>query len=312
MTRKTPDDLDRYLPDKATREAVLNGPTEFKSQADPKLVARLEELNRMSSEPEPLRPAPPSVTAYAEAEIREADPEHKTLPRMEPKVELAVPPAPSEMPTQPSLRRIEGEPEVPGVEQRVARRGLLRVPFRTAALAVLSVFIPVLIVIVLMGRATRTGERAGAAPPMTAIEPARIAPPVPVGSAATAPSSSASSAPATSAAPAPSSTPNAAPNASSTPPAPAPMGARVKPRRRGAPNDPYDAPPATAASPTSPVAPAASPPVAPPTASPHVVPTAAPSVAPLVAATAQPTAKPSRLPKDDDIQIFHQPTPPSP
>jgi len=219
-----PEDLDKYLPDRAAAEAVLNGPIPYNRNIDPKLRERQRELNRLSSEPEPLRPAPPSVTAYAEAEIREANPEHKTLPRIEPRVELAVPPAPSEMPTQPSLKRIEGEPEVPGVVSGVPRRGLLGISWRGAALAVLTVFLPVLLVIVLMGREVRKAEHereasVSAARP-TAPSPAPSAP-LPVAPTA-APKEVASPAP----------EPSEAPSAEPAVPAPKESAAMPVPKRK--------------------------------------------------------------------------------
>src|ERR1700691_2242141 len=126
----------------------MNGPTEFPSKGDPKLVARLKELNRLSSNPELLPPAPPSVAVYVPpVEVRAAGPQDR---RAEPKVELDVPPAASEYPTQPSLKRLEGEPDlpVPGVVTKTARRARERTPQapsrpitpRSAALALLTVF----------------------------------------------------------------------------------------------------------------------------------------------------------------------------
>jgi hypothetical protein len=164
---RTQDPLDKYLPDEATADAAMNGPTEFKSKADPKLTARLEELNRQSANPAALPPAPASVTAYVPpTPLAEASQDRTTLPRVEPKVELAVPPSRSESPTEPSLKRLEGEPEVPGVvkgpsayapkERRAsATKGAQPVSTRTAVLATLAVLAPVLMVIAVMGRVMR-------------------------------------------------------------------------------------------------------------------------------------------------------------
>lgn len=246
--REPPQDLDKYRPDEATAEAVMNGPTEFKSKADPKLIARLKELNRLSSNPEILPAAPPSVATYVPPmDVPGASGDETTLPRGEPKVELALPPSRSESPTQPSLRRLEGEPELPGVVKRPARARPPHarprpISLRGAVFAVLAVLAPVLVVIFVMGRAMRNPRPDGAASALATSSPSAQTSALPAATVSAAPTV------VNSAAPAPSVNPSAKTSATTSAAVPGPTGAAPKPRPHVAPDDPYDAaPPATSA-----------------------------------------------------------------
>jgi hypothetical protein len=251
-TRKTPIDLSEYLPDPETAKAMAQGPIEYNKNVDPKLRARLEELKRRGSSPSLPRVALPSVTVYVPpTEIPEA-------PRADAKVEIAVPPAPSEFPTQPSLRRLEGEPDLPGVVK--SPRWASPVSVRTATLAVLAVLVPVVLVIIVMGRATQKPDLDRAASASTAASSA-TASPMPPTVASTAPAAVVTAAPAPSAEP--SATPSAAPAA--------PTGAAHRPKPRAtAHDDPYDAAPPPLVPTSAPSATAASsaPPAVPTTTGP--------------------------------------------
>ena len=175
-TRKTPIDLSEYLPDPETARAMAQEPIEYNKNVDPKLRARLEELRRNSS-PSLPRVAPPSDAAYVAPTALPAN--NVTLPRVA-KVNVA-PPRESDRETQPSLKRIEGEPELAGVERR---RVPAPVSLRTAVLAVLAVLAPVVLVVVLMGRekgqygAAATGSTTVSAPVVSVSATAAVAPSV--------------------------------------------------------------------------------------------------------------------------------------
>lgn len=293
MTRKDPEDLDRFLPDKAEIEAVLNRPVRQQRDIDPKLRARQQEINRHSSSPEILPPAPPSVRVYAEAELPEADAERATLPRAGRKVEIALPPKASEMPTQPSLKRIELD--VPGVVNGVPQRGRLRISRRAVVLAVLLGLIP-LAVLAVTGRGGPKGrENPGAASAVAAtVVPSAAVPAAP----SAAPTATASPAPVASEVP---SAPPVTPTATASAAVPAPKGATVKQKPQPPHGDPYDTAPATPkAAPTSSPAPEVA--TVAPAVAPAPVPTVAPAAPPTVL-TATPTpAKPG--PAGGDHVIF--------
>lgn len=255
-TRKTPIDLSEYLPDPETAKAMAQGPIEYNKNVDPKLRARLEELKSRGSSPSLPRVAPPSVAVYVPpTKVPEA-------PRADAKVEIAAPPAPSEFPTQPSLRRLEGEPDLPGVVK--GTRWPRPVSLRTATLAVLAVLAPVVLVIVVMGRVTQNPDHNRGAS-TSAAAPSAAASQVP--SAGT----SAAATAVVTAAPAPSATPSSTAPAAAAATA-APTGAAGRPRPHAtAPDDPYDAAPAPV-----------------PTSAPNA--TSAPSAAPTMPTTTGPSA----------------------
>ncbi len=292
--RKPPEDLDKYRPDEATADAVMNDPidpVDYARRVDPKLIARLEELNRQSANP---GPAPPSVTAYVPpTPLAEASQDRTTLPRAVPKVELAVPPSRSESPTEPSLKRLEGEPEVPGVvkgpsayapkERRAAAtKGGQRIPKRTAVLATLA-FASAALVLVAMARIVRQAAPSEAASARMAMEPAA---PVPSVAATVATAALPSAAPVTSA-PAPSapSSASAVPSASaSAEPASPPAVGPHKTKPHATADDPYGD--GAMPSPRKTAEPAPLPPPTPP-------PSSAPSAAAVVPQATAPVPKPS-------------------
>jgi hypothetical protein len=245
-TRKTPIDLSEYLPDEATARAMAEESVEYNKNVDPKLLARLEELKRRGSSPSLPRVAPASVSAYVPP---------TRIPqslRADAKVEIAALPAPTEFPTQPSLRRLDGEPDVPGVVK--GPRWPRPVSVRTATLAVLAVLAPVVLVILMMGRATREPDHNRGASTATGAASAAAAP-VPSASASTAPTAVLTAAPA----------PSAEPSATASAVLPAPTGAAPTQKPHHV-EDPYDAAPPVPPSTTAPSA--------------TVAPTAAPSNAP--------------------------------
>lgn len=270
-------DLREYQPDEAAADAMAERPADYNKNVDPKLRARLDELRRAGSNPDIGRAAPPSEAAYVPpVEIKGADPDRATLPRTEAKVELSPPPGPRDYPTQPSLKRFEGEPDLPGVvklpsapERGAApRERAQRVSARTMVTAVLAVVLPVLMVIFLVGRVGREPERNGAptSPPASATAA------VPV---ATVPPPHTSEPRASASGPEPrASASGPEPTATASTAVPAPTGAAPRPKPRGAVDDPYDAsapspaPSATAAPQVTAV------PTAPPMAPPPPVPTA--------------------------------------
>ena len=239
-TRKTPINLSEYMPDEATARAMAEESVEYNKNVDPKLLARLEELRRNSS-PSLPRVAPPSDAAYVAPTATPAN--NVTLPRVA-KVNV-VPLRESDRETQPSLKRLEGEPELAGVERR---RVPAPVSLRTAVLAVLAVLAPVVLVVVLMGREKRQ----------------------PGGAATAVPSATATAS--TTATAEPSTVPAVVP----TPPVPAQP---VRPRAM-APDDPYDAAPPAATAPSVTAQPSAAPAVAPAPPTPSAAPPAVKSAAP--------------------------------
>lgn len=269
--RKSPPNLDELWPDDAAIEAVLNGPTEFKSKADPRLVARMEELNRLSSSPEILRVAPPSATAYVPPTELRAD---TKVARPEARVELALPSSRHESPTMPSLKRLEGEPELPGVVQAPSpgARGVLRVSARGAALTGLAVFC-LLLVILLVGRTTTGRSERGGAASATA--------PVPTATQSASPTPTATAVPKTnpSSEPAPSVDSSARPSPTASAAVPLHTGAALKHPPPRASEDPYD-PPAMPAVTAPPHVTAAPPPVAPPPIAPPAIAPSVPSTGP--------------------------------
>ena len=259
-TRKTPIDVSEYLPDEATARAMAQGPIAYNQDVDPKLLARLEELKRMSSNPDLLRPAPASTTEYVPPrEVRSAGSEDATLPRAEPKVEVAPPPGPSDYPTQPSLKRLDGEPELPGVVNARSTARSRHVSVRSALLAVLAVVLPVLVVIVLMGRGMQRAEQAGAVSANPAIVPTARASVEPTVAVSASPTAAESATP----------TPTAGPSATVSAVVPA-----LKPKPRGTWDDPYGA----ARVPTPPTAPSAKPTAEPSAAPPTNKPTPPPYI----------------------------------
>lgn len=275
-TPQKPIDISEYEPDEATADEMAERPAEYNKNVDPALRARLDELRRRGSSPSLPRIALPSVTAYVPpTEIREA-------PRPEAKVEVVLPPAVSEYPTQPSLRRLHGEPEVPGVVK--GARGQRPISARAAALAVLAVLAPVVLVIVLMGRGTRKPER-DSAPPAATGAAASASATVSV-AASPLPPTAASSSPAAPVTATPASSATASTTATAV--VPVPTGAAPKPRPKEAIDDPYDAsvpapPPSATAAPSASVVPA-------PVPAPSTTPPAAKSAAPTA-----PTAAPDIL-----------------
>ena len=220
-TRKTPINLSEYMPDEATARAMAEESVEYNKNVDPKLLARLEELRRNSS-PSLPRVAPPSDAAYVAPTATPAN--NVTLPRVA-KVNV-VPLRESDRETQPSLKRLEGEPELAGVERR---RVPAPVSLRTAVLAVLAVLAPVVLVVVLMGRekgqygAAATGSTTVSAPVVSVSATAAVAPSATATASVTA-----------------TTVPSAVPAAVSAQP--------VKPRATAT-DDPYDAAPPTSAAP---------------------------------------------------------------
>ena len=259
-TRKTPINLSEYMPDEATARAMAEESVEYNKNVDPKLLARLEELRRNSS-PSLPRVAPPSDAAYVAPTATPAN--NVTLPRVA-KVNV-VPLRESDRETQPSLKRLEGEPELAGVERR---RVPAPVSLRTAVLAVLAVLAPVVLVVVLMGREKRQpGGAATAVPSATAKATATA---VPSATATAVPSATATAS--TTATAEPSTVPAVVP----TPPVPAQP---VRPRAM-APDDPYDAAPPAATAPSVTAQPSAAPAVAPAPPTPSAAPPAVKSAAP--------------------------------
>jgi hypothetical protein len=290
-TRNTPIDVSEYLPDEATADAVAEGPNEYNRNIDPKLRARLAELKRLDSDPDVLRVAPPSVAVYVkptEVRVAVADDKAGALP----KVKLA-PSSPSrELPTMPSLKRIRGEPEVPGVVTAPSTIGSSgdhgvespkpgqRASVRTAMLAVLAVLVPMIIVILLMGHAMRHPEHDSPAPAITATEPAMTTSAL---SSATPPA-------------APTAANNATPTVVTSAAAPPAASVGAPPPRlpkhhpRGAPDEPYDAPPRATAAPT---ATAGAAPTTAPTATTGPAPTPPPTSPPSETTRPAPTPAPS-------------------
>ena len=277
-----PIDLSEYELDEATRKAVMAGPAPYNKDVDPELREKLARLKREGgSSPFLMRVAPPSVAAYVPPTELPSTGAANDSGRAAPKVEVDVPSAASELPTQPSLKRLEGEPDlpIPGLVKGAsrARTQALQAPpdagkLRLSALAVLAVLVPLLVVIVVMGRIMReqhAKDVAAAAATSTATLAMTAQP-------SAAPSAMATAASTAPPAPPASAVPSTGPTATASPAVPAPTGAATKRRPHGEPVDPYDAaPPATSA-------PSATPPAAPsttPSAQPAAVPatTAAPA-----------------------------------
>ncbi len=193
MKRTTPTDLDQYLPDEAAEAEIMAGPTEG-NKVDPELI---EKLRRLGTNPEIMRVAPPSVTEYvAPTALPGAGSGERTAKRAEARVEVAVPLKETDFPTMPSLKRLHGEPEVPGVvrgpsavapseDQGETREGS-RTKGRAAALIVAAVLLPMILVIIFRGRTTpQPGADSGtgsatATPVLSAAPIAPTAPSVPV------------------------------------------------------------------------------------------------------------------------------------
>jgi hypothetical protein len=275
----TPTDLDEYLPDAAARAELAAGSPDYNRNVDPKLV---EKLRGMGTNPDLLRVAPPSVKEHVgPTEVPGAGHDRKSAPRGQARVELAT-----ERPTTPALKRLQGEPDVPGVVKGPStvappdpQTAGQRVSPRAAVLAVLAVLIPVLIVIVVMGRVARE-ERNGTVPSVASGDPAVTTSALPAPAVSTAPTASSSSAPA------PSITPTAVAPASTSAAAPAPTVPKHQPR--GALEEPRGpAPGATSVA-------SATPPAV-PTAPPIPVPAPSTPAAPPPAPTAPPS-EPTRPP----------------
>ena len=269
--RHIPPDLDKYRPDEATAEKVMNGPLEYNRDIDPELRARHRALSRLSSNP---GAAPPSeaVEYVPPTELRAA----RTPARDEPRVKVALPPSRNESPTQPSLRRIEGEPEVPGVV-RAPSPGARGLP-RPVVFVLLAVLIPVLAVFFFRGLVARQPDPNREVPAASAT----------VGEPAAMLSAVTSSVPAVQR-PTPSEEPSATASprasASASPAGHAPIGVLPKHPPHAGTQEPHDAPPA----PPNPV-PTAAPTETPrPAATPAPAPAATPGAAP-VATTPTPPA----------------------
>jgi len=171
--RTTPTDLDQYLPDEASVAEFVAGPTAG-NRVDPALV---EKLRRMGTNPNIMRVAPPSVTEYvAPTALPGAGSGERTARRAEAKVEVAVPLKATEFPTMPSLKRVQGEPEVPGVVKGQPREASKRTRGRTAVLIFAVVLLPLILVILFRGR---TMPQPAAAPTTTSPKVAPTLSPVP-------------------------------------------------------------------------------------------------------------------------------------
>jgi hypothetical protein len=233
MASKPPIDLSEYELDEAAVDAMIDKAAKYNKNVDPKLLARLQELKLRTSAPDLTPPAPPSVAVYV--------PPTAVRPGAKPRegaAKVELPPAASEYPTQPSLKRLASEPEVPGVAK--ARLVSARpVSWKGAALAVLAIVAPLVVVISLLGRCNQSGAHAETAAPTTATGSTSATMPL------TAPPASASVAPAAAV--------SAVPAASATASAAAPAGSAPRPKPRGAMEDPYDAAPlpSTTAAPSS-------------------------------------------------------------
>ena len=292
-TRKTPSDvseppidLSEYQLDDATRKAVMAGPAPYNKDVDPELRAKLAQLKREGgSSPFIMRVAPPSVAAYVPPTELPSTSVANDGGRAEPKVEVDLPSSPADYPTQPSLQRLEGEPDVlvPGVVKRAgnartrtqqARPGAIKL--RSAVLAVLAVLVPVVLVIIVMGRIMRQQAPRDAAPPAATSTPTAKPSALPSATMSAVTTAAASSTPV------PSAVPSTAPSATASG---AVHGAPRQPHHTTV-DDPYDAA-APTASPAVTVAPQA-------TTAPHVtaVPTVAPPVAPTTKGPTAPVQKP--------------------
>jgi hypothetical protein len=258
-TSKTPIDLREYMPDDATADAMAEEPARYNRDVDPALLERLAELKRRTSSPDILPAAPASFAVYVPpTELQAGRPEDAASPRAKPKVEIDTPLPGSEYPTLPSLKRLEGEPEMPGVEKGARGQGHGKAPLisvrpvtaRGAAVAVLVVVAPVLLVILVMGSGKRNPELAATSPMSVATGSEAAAKPSGVPSAAA------------SVALVPSAEPSATAS-TAVPVGPTSAGARQKPRN--AVEDPYDAAPSAASSVTAAPQATAEPSAAPPT-----------------------------------------------
>jgi hypothetical protein len=249
--RSTPNDLDEFLPDEAAVKAVMDGPAKYNKNVDPKLLARLQELKLRTSAPEITPPAPPSVAVYV--------PPTQVQPGAKPRdgaAKVELPPAASEYPTQPSLKRLAEEPEVPGVARARGNARLVSgrpVSLKGAALAVLAVVAPLVVVISLLGRGTHGEGRGETTSAATGSVPVRVPSAQPSAAASVAPAVTSSAAPAVTA-------------SAAVPAAPA---GTARQRPRAVVDDPYDAaPPRPSAAPTAEPQATATPsalPIAPPT-----------------------------------------------
>jgi hypothetical protein len=184
---KTQEDLAKYLPREEDPDEEAKDPAEYLKNVDPEL---LDKLRHMQTDPDLLRPAPPSETAYVPpTALPDAAQDDEPTTRAEKRVELKLPRM-SDAPTAPSLKRLEGEPEVPGVVKGPSayapstKRGALpapgkhRVSARTAALGALLGLVPVLLMIVVVEEKLRHPPSSGAESAHTAMEPAAPVPSV--------------------------------------------------------------------------------------------------------------------------------------
>jgi hypothetical protein len=277
---KTKEDLAKYLPDAAAIEEAMRESIDYGKEVDPALV---EKLQHMKTDPGILRPAPPSETAYVPPTTLpgSAQDDEPTM-RAERKVELKVPRM-SDAPTAPSLKRLEGEPEVPGVVKgpsayapkgtRAAAKDAQRISTRTAVLATLA-FASAALVLVAMARIMRQPAPPEAGSARMAMEPAAPVPSVAATAAQTATAAQ----------------PSAALSASAVPSASASAGPAASPPTVGPhktkPHATLDDPYGEASAPSPPTTAALS-------ATPKTVPSAVPTAVPSVTRPPAPPAPPS-------------------